>query len=958
MSVSEFIVGQRWVSNTEVELGLGIVTTNQNKRVTITFPAAEEERTYATNNAPVSRVEYQVDDEVTSMEGVSFCINERVESNGCYIYFGLDSEGNEIILPEAQLESAVQFSRPQDRLFAGQVDKLSRHRLRLETLERHHRQQQFSTYGLTGARVQLLPHQFYIAHEVAHRYSPRVLLADEVGLGKTIEAGLILHQQLISGRAKRVLITVPDSLIYQWLIEMMRRFNLNFSIMDELRCTAMELSGTENPFESAQLILCTQSFIDNNETRISQILACQWDMLIVDEAHHLVWDESEPSALYQTVETLAKAIPSLLLLTATPEQLGLESHFARLRLLDPDRYSSLEEFKEEQTHYSEVNDLVQKLAAEDGMSQLKQDAELQAGLNRFLGDETAQQLLSDLDGNDAQLAFEHCINHLLDRHGTGRVLFRNTRDTVKGFPERVLMPYQLELPDALQDMFCNQSELDIHQLLQPEKILGEDWLEVDPRVEWLVDWLKEHKLEKTLLICSNADSAQELEEFLRLRKGVRSAVFHEKMTLVNRDRAAAYFADDEDYAQVLVCSEIGSEGRNFQFAKHLIMFDLPLNPDLLEQRIGRLDRIGQQNSVHIHVPFYRDSAQAILIRWLDEGINAFRHTCPAGSKLFGQFEAQLKDLLLNDFDEDLFQTFITQSREAADQMQLELQSGRDRLLEMSSCRPSQAEKLIEDATLSEESSQLANYMEHVFDQFGVDMQNDGIHSVILQPTDQMLNQHFPALPDEGCKATYSRTEALSREDLQFLSWEHPMVTGAMEMITGSEFGNTAICTVKLPPLQPGTLLVEAVFVLHCAAPRHLNIQSYQPQATVRVVLDNNGNDLSKIITADHLNKLGQRVKRHAAQNMIRHGREQISDVLAKAEKAALMQQNTLISEAVNRASEILDEEVERLEALSQVNPSIRPQELVQLKAERANILEHLSASQLRMDAIRVAVVTD
>lgn len=173
------------------------------------------------------------------------------------------------------------------------------------------------------------------------------------------------------------------------------------------------------------------------------------------------------------------------------------------------------------------------------------------------------------------------------------------------------------------------------------------------------------------------------------------------MTLINRDRAAAYFADDEDYAQVLVCSEIGSEGRNFQFAQHLIMFDLPLNPDLLEQRIGRLDRIGQKHDVQIHVPFYENSAQAVLLRWFDEGINAFRHTCPAGRELFQQFEDMITSLIMDGVDEDAFEELINASQKAAGDIMTRLQAGRDRLLEMSSCRPAKAEQLLESVELHE-----------------------------------------------------------------------------------------------------------------------------------------------------------------------------------------------------------------------------------------------------------------
>ena len=115
------------------------------------------------------------------------------------------------------------------------------------------------------------------------------------------------------------------------------------------------------------------------------------------------------------------------------------------------------------------------------------------------------------------------------------------------------------------------------------------------------------------MICAHAQTAIDLENALRVKEGIRAAVFHEGLSIFERDRAAAYFAQEEDSAQVLLCSEIGSEGRNFQFAHHLVLFDLPNNPDLLEQRIGRLDRIGQTQTIRLHVPYFEDTAQQLLL---------------------------------------------------------------------------------------------------------------------------------------------------------------------------------------------------------------------------------------------------------------------------------------------------------------------------------------------------------
>ena len=162
-------------------------------------------------------------------------------------------------------------------------------------------------------------------------------------------------------------------------------------------------------------------------------------------------------------------------------------------------------------------------------------------------------------------------------------------------------------------------------LLYPEMEHSSDkWIEQDPRVKWLEDHPQITVPEKTLVICAHRDTATALEHHLHLKAGVRCAAFHEDLSLIERDRAAAYFAEETSGAQALICSEIGSEGRNFQFARHLICFDLPLHPDLLEQRIGRLDRIGQGSDIYIHVAYLQGTSQESLCRWLDEGAKCFQ----------------------------------------------------------------------------------------------------------------------------------------------------------------------------------------------------------------------------------------------------------------------------------------------------------------------------------------------
>ena len=182
------------------------------------------------------------------------------------------------------------------------------------------------------------------------------------GLGKTIEACLILHRLILTGRAQRVLILVPESLVHQWFVELLRRFNLWFHIFDEERCDAIETANPEaNPFLDDQLVLASIRLFTGKEKRVQQALAAGWDMLVVDEAHHLGWSPEAVSPEYAVVEALGRQTPGLLLLTATPEQLGMASHFARLRLLDPDRFYDLNEFIQEAESYRDVARLAEKL---------------------------------------------------------------------------------------------------------------------------------------------------------------------------------------------------------------------------------------------------------------------------------------------------------------------------------------------------------------------------------------------------------------------------------------------------------------------------------------------------------------------------------------------------------------------------------------------------------------------
>ena len=935
-----FVVGQRWLSHADPQLGLGIITAIETRRISVLFPAVDEERTYSLDNAPLSRIAFRIGDKINVRDTLELTVTAVDDARGLLMYTGVDADGNEHRVAELQLSAHVQLHSPQQRLSSGQCDSNALFALRIETLEHLQRLQQSNAAGLIGARTNLLPHQVFIAQRVAQRFAPRVLLADEVGLGKTIEAGMIVHQQLLSGRTQRVLLLLPVNLQHQWLVEMLRRFNLRFALFDDERYAASLESGDSNPFESEQLVLCAIDWLAHTPEALQYALAARWDLTVVDEAHHLhctFADDGKQNASveYRCVEQLAAHSAGLILLTATPEQAGIDSHFARLRLLDPARFHDLAQFKAEAAHYPALNNIVQQLLANpDGVAQLVPQ------LRDLLGDEPG--------GDLTKYSSSELIQQLLDRHGTGRVLFRNTRAAVQGFPERRLQAHALPIPDIYAEL---------HDQLYPETQTTEaQWLKHDPRVQWLEQLLKTLRPAKVLVICAHAQTAIALEQHLHLRAGIRSAAFHEGLTLIERDRAAAWFAETDLGAQTLVCSEIGSEGRNFQFAQHLVLFDLPGNPDLLEQRIGRLDRIGQGAHIDIHVPHLENSAQQVLFRWYHEGLDAFQRTCAAGFVLYEKYEQVLQQQLIS-IDAEKLDAILKDTARDAETLRIALEEGRDALLELNSCNKTEAQQVIDTIIASEASEVLQGYLERVWDNFGIDHETHSEHAVVVRPSEQMLVSHFPELSEEGFTATFERTQALARDDMEFVSWEHPHARGAMEMIIGGEYGNAAIASITVKGLPPGTLLLEAVYSPHCPAPRHLQIERFLPATPLRFIVDRNGKNLSAVLPHAKLNTLCSNVPRTTAPAIIGRVRGEISAMQEQSAKLAAAELPKLIETARAAMTQSLRAESARLIALQKVNPAIRADEIEFLHEQLGQGLQTIASATLQLQALRLIVTT-
>jgi ATP-dependent helicase HepA len=964
-----FAIGQRWVSQAETDLGLGTIIQVDARFVQVLFPAADETRNYASEQAPLMRVEFSVGETLSSLEEYKFVVEQVEEVQSTLIYHGKRTDNDEdVSVKEIMLDHHIKLHTPEARLFTGNFDRSNWFSLRMESHQHKAELESSHLQGLQGARVSLIPHQLYIADTVGQRFSPRVLLADEVGLGKTIEAGLIIHQQLISGRAQRVLLILPESLQHQWLVEMLRRFNLHFSIFDDQRCEA-EMEGeadTEtasedviSPFDTAQLILVSQEWLSNDDKWQKSLLQSQWDLVVVDEAHHITPEneaalskQTELNQLYKNVQQIGEQTKGLILLTATPDQLGHYGHFSRLQLLDPNRFHDYNKFKQEESQYQQVAEIANVLVSQQVFT-----AEQYNVLSNLLNDSNSIANLDNYQAsNDKTELSQTLISDLLDRHGTGRIMFRNSRQGIKGFPERHVTSYPLTAPEGYPN---GTAFMGLQPEIQHDSGVTESnaWWNLDPRVQWLCNFLLENKGEKVLVICAHAETAMKIDDALFEKEGLKSTIFHEGMTIVERDKAAAYFADEENSAQALICSEIGSEGRNFQFAHHLVLFDLPANPDLLEQRIGRLDRIGQTETVKIHVPYLVKSAQENLFNWFHNSFNAFEQTSTTARIVAEEFKQQISDVLLNASEQSAQDELIKACKTRNLALKQDVENGRDRLLELNSSGGIKATAICEQIDELDDSTDLMTYMGRVWDQFGVQQEEKSTFSTILHPGEHMLHDHFPSLLEDGMTVCFDRETALSQEDQHFMSWEHPMVSGVLDMLTSGELGNSSVCLLPHKQLPPGTFLVEASYVLSTSAPKSLQLHRFLPNTNIRLMLDKNGNDLAGKVKQGSLDKTLKNAKKQMALQLIKALKDEVSELIKSSEGIAAAQAQQIRTDAKNKMLAHRQQELTRLTALQQVNPAIRNEEINFLQQQIDNSIKEIELSQVSLDAVRLIVVT-
>jgi ATP-dependent helicase HepA len=514
---------------------------------------------------------------------------------GAKLRFASDSDA---LLPVESRGRAQAERSLFERLAAGDVDDPRDLLVRLALLQFLSTRQADGLGSFLGGRVRLFPHQLYVAERATAANPVRWLLADEVGLGKTIEACLILNRLVHAGVVERCLIVAPQSLTVQWLGELWRKYHQVFTLLDDdrLKDVARDFGADFNPFDVHRRSVIALEMLVERPHLTAQAVAAGIDLLIVDEAQHLKRPPRHPGEpAWRAVAPIADRGGHVLLLSATPLEDDAHGFFRLVQLLRPEEFPD-DDFElrmaggiplpacTSSTRRRDIGGLPERVGV-----RVKPPADsVRRPLRRAVPQSEVERTLRSAPAPNA-IAERRKVERIQRACSSGAAL------SVLLGPEDDTLRQQARSMDA------------------------GDW-----RIEWLLSKAPGWRAagEKTLIFVAYRETLEMVRSELGRGAQLASGVFHEELSVVRRDTEVARFRDP-DGPSLLVSTESGGEGRNFEFCRRLVLFDLPWTPTVVEQRIGRLDRIGRRDSVEV-VYFCPPSGIAADVVRLHEALGLFR----------------------------------------------------------------------------------------------------------------------------------------------------------------------------------------------------------------------------------------------------------------------------------------------------------------------------------------------
>ncbi|WP_323677698.1 helicase-related protein [Halorubellus sp. PRR65] len=772
----------------------------------------------------------------------------------------VNTESNGLKTIPADQKGIEKQARVEDRIRTGQFDSANRFDLRSQAtrLDMAYRFDRF--LSLSGNRIDVTPHQVEAAYEILNSHDRRYLIGDEVGLGKTIEAGIIIEELLARG-ASRALIVTPASLKRQWKQEMADKFDRDFTIYDRETVNGIKAMTSENVWEVNDLIITSIDFVKQagDDGIPEDFEKASWDVAVFDEAHHLTArrrsdGRKEPTNRYKVGESVSEKTDALLFLTGTPHKGKHDQFYFMMDLLEPYRFEDEHDISPEKLDElmirrtkdnpnmvhsdgtpmfpeKEINTLSVEFTEEE--DQLYEDITNYLRNEYRLGEDQEsraagfsmviyqKRLVSSIRSIQKSLEKRAATLRGDGRNGLSTVV-RSMLDQYRKNPETLTDQQRERVEEELQEVSGDQSEADRQQeletvmnLIERARAIDEDSkaAKLKSAIEKL---LAEDPDEKVLIFTEYTDTLEYLRD--EVLDAYDVAEIHGGMSQKHRQEQVEKFRRG---ANLMLATDAAREGLNLQFAHIMINYDLPWNPIRIDQRMGRLHRYGQDQKVNIYNLFIEDTRESDILQNLTVKIDRIEEDLGMSSDVLGMV------LEGSDFDlEDRIMEAVVNNesgRDVVDNLEEIIEERKEAVETL------QENFLIEDQFNESDLEEVQEVIEDSKDEYvgQVEVQrllelfideNDGAMELADDghPEGDVYKIQTPSvieLQGDEVLSSYPRVtfdQEVAKDDsgVTFLSVNHPLVRGIVNYcLDGQDWidGKTTAKQAGDPKLEPGIL---------------------------------------------------------------------------------------------------------------------------------------------------------
>lgn len=695
--------------------------------------------------------------------------------------------------------------------------------------------------ALSNSRTRLLPHQIESTYIVANSLRPRFILADEVGLGKTIEAALIMKELIFRRGYENILIVAPSPLLIQWQQELKSKFNEDFTIVKRKNFIQ---NGT-NSWKNFKKVITSIDFIKNPKYT-EEILQTKWDIVIFDEAHRLRRDYNKITRAYLFAEKISRKTDCLLLLTATPFRGKLEELYYLIHLIDPNILGNYQTFINDYVigNKSDLKEKISKVLLrrrkiEVGGFTKRFAKTIRMELNpieRQFYDEMTDYVkreynLAMANSNRAigfvmivfQKLLDSSVPALLSALTKRKFMLENRMHFFRTtFPN--IDEWDLDETEDVEDFISDLDDsspknlagiktelLSLNRLIQLGKQIKLDTKSI--KLKETIQKLRKEGHTKFLIFTQFRTTQDHIATLL---DDFDVSVFHGSMNAEAKEKAIQEF---KNKTEVLICTEAGGEGRNLQFANVLFNYDLPWSPLKIEQRIGRIHRFGQIDNVLIFNFASKDTVAERILEVLNIKIKLFEDSIGISDELLGTIQDEL------DFNSS-FMKFVTGSKTKE-----ELDSEIDNRIKIAKKGFEKLNSLVTPRLLD---FNLNDYFQHSLEERNYN--NNHLEELIRQ-IQETFNEKQPriipvetdlySIPNSAKLGTFNAEKALKDESLEFLAFGHQIIEKSISDLIDSRIGFKKKC-IHIPGLEESFIFIFFVEYIFSLTRKELIYIRYNP----------------------------------------------------------------------------------------------------------------------------------